>query len=263
MVQNCDLARLRSATAVFTQGHRIYPLSLKEDIALGNPEAVLNLGLGDPELMKLVQPEESSRKGGAYEFIEQLAQKYDTVLEPTVPKWDWNCETTGESPLAKIHQAFEKKSDISGGQVQRVAANIKLVLVDEPSSSLQHASVCLEETSSSLDPIGEQESELFENIINEREGKTTIIVTHRFCHLVEHADLILCMKHGRLIEQGTHQELLALGKKGEYRQLYTATDNESNGKKTSRESEGKSGIRTGLDGLRRRRVAAPELQTST
>ncbi|KAJ7684327.1 P-loop containing nucleoside triphosphate hydrolase protein [Mycena polygramma] len=256
-IQKCDLARLRSATAVFTQGHHIYPLSLKENIALGSPEAVLNVGLQDPDLMKLVQ--ESSRKGGAYEFIERLADKYDTVLEPTVPKWHWNCETTDESPLAKIHQAFEKKSDISGGQVQRVAAsrtfmrltsgNIKLVLADEPSSS--------------LDPIGEQE--LFENIINERKGKTMIIVTHRFCHLVEHADLILCMKQGRLIEQGTHQELLALGKKGEYRQLYTAQtmDNESNEKETSRESERKSGSQTGLDGLRRRRVAAPELKTST
>jgi ABC-type multidrug transport system fused ATPase/permease subunit len=78
----------------------------------------------------------------------------------------------------------------------------RLVVVDEPSSA--------------MDPAGEYE--LFKNLREARKGKTTILITHRFAHLTKHADVILCMKDGRLVEQGTHAELLA--REGEYFKLY-------------------------------------------
>jgi ABC-type multidrug transport system fused ATPase/permease subunit len=80
--------------------------------------------------------------------------------------------------------------------------NVKLVVVDEPSAA--------------MDPAGEYE--LFKNLREARAGKTMIFITHRFGHLTKHADLILCMKDGRLAEQGTHAELIT--RKGEYFNLY-------------------------------------------
>jgi ABC-type multidrug transport system fused ATPase/permease subunit len=80
--------------------------------------------------------------------------------------------------------------------------NTKLVLVDEPSSA--------------MDPKAEYE--LFRNLREARAGKTMICVTHRFGHLTKHADLILCLKDGHLVEQGTHTELMK--KNGEYKEMY-------------------------------------------
>jgi ABC-type multidrug transport system fused ATPase/permease subunit len=79
---------------------------------------------------------------------------------------------------------------------------VRMVVVDEPSSA--------------MDPAGEYE--LFKRLREARQGKTMIFITHRFGHLTKHADVILCMKDGRLVEQGTHAELVAM--KGEYYDLY-------------------------------------------
>jgi ABC-type multidrug transport system fused ATPase/permease subunit len=80
--------------------------------------------------------------------------------------------------------------------------SVRLVVVDEPSSA--------------MDPAGEYG--LFKRLREARQGKTMIFITHRFGHLTKHADVILCMKDGRLVEKGTHAELVA--KKGEYYDLY-------------------------------------------
>jgi ABC-type bacteriocin/lantibiotic exporter with double-glycine peptidase domain len=80
--------------------------------------------------------------------------------------------------------------------------NVKLLIADEPSAA--------------MDPAGE--FELFNHLREARYGKTMIFITHRFGHLTKHADLILCMKDGQLVEQGTHAELVA--RKGEYFDLY-------------------------------------------
>jgi ABC-type multidrug transport system fused ATPase/permease subunit len=79
---------------------------------------------------------------------------------------------------------------------------VRLVVVDEPSSA--------------MDPAGEYE--LFKRLREARQGKTMIFITHRFGHLTKHADLILCRPEGKLVEQGTHAELIAM--EGEYFDLY-------------------------------------------
>jgi len=76
--------------------------------------------------------------------------------------------------------------------------------------------VVVDEPSSALDPEGELE--LFDNLRKTRDGKTMVFVTHRFGHLTKYADLIICMKDGRVVESGTHQELVELD--GEYSNLY-------------------------------------------
>ncbi|KAJ6606084.1 P-loop containing nucleoside triphosphate hydrolase protein [Mycena vulgaris] len=208
-IRNYRLADLHGATAVLTQDHYIYPLSLAENISIGNPEQVSS--------EDLVQ--QSARKGRADTFISKLSEGYDTMLTPTAAlrqSADFSYPDT--TPLFKIYKTFEKGTDVSGGERQRVVAartfmrltsnQIKLVVADEPSSN--------------LDPRGEWE--LFQNLLSEREGKTMIFVTHRFGHLTKHADLILCIKDGRLIEQGTHNQLMAAkgedGEHGEYYRLY-------------------------------------------
>ncbi|KAK0492735.1 P-loop containing nucleoside triphosphate hydrolase protein [Armillaria luteobubalina] len=74
----------------------------------------------------------------------------------------------------------------------------------------------LDKPSSALDPEGE--ALLFGNLIDERDGKTMIFVTHWFGHLAKHADLIVCMKDGNIVETGNHKELVEMN--GEYAKLY-------------------------------------------
>lgn len=79
---------------------------------------------------------------------------------------------------------------------------VRLALYDEPSAS--------------LDP--KAEFELFERLRAMKGQRTMLFITHRFGHLTKYADVILFMKDGRIVEQGSHQELLAA--EGEYASLY-------------------------------------------
>jgi len=74
----------------------------------------------------------------------------------------------------------------------------------------------VDEPSSALDAEGELQ--LFQRLMQAREGKTMVFVTHRFGHLTKFADQIICMKDGMIVESGSHGELMAAA--GEYSKLY-------------------------------------------
>lgn len=81
--------------------------------------------------------------------------------------------------------------------------------------------VILDEPSSNLDP--EAEYDLFKNIKKFRRGKTTIFITHRF-NTVRIADRILVLEHGKVMEFGSHEELMRITG-GRYRYLYSLQKN--------------------------------------
>ncbi|KAG5637564.1 hypothetical protein H0H81_004141 [Sphagnurus paluster] len=218
-IEEYRLSDLRDAMALLNQEHSIYPVSMGENIGLGYVACAT-----DPEAIGL-----AAEKGGATEVLKSLDEGLDTVLHPVKTARGLELELPKHQVLEDILDGLEVQREVSGmsirfgfrclevtvataGEKQRLVAartfmrlcspKIKLVAVDEPSSA--------------LDPRGELE--LFSHLRAERVGKMMIFVTHRFGHLTCHADLILCMKNGTIVEAGRHEELLPLN--GEYATLY-------------------------------------------
>ncbi len=155
--------------------------SLRDHIALVSQDAVLfdvsageNIGFGD---LSASQPaiEAAARAAAADEFIAGLPEGYGSAVG-------------------------EGGTNLSGGQRQRIAL-ARAFLKDAPILLLDEATAALDAESERL--IGEA-------LIRLSEGRTTLVIAHRLA-TVRHADLICVMDKGRIVEQGTHDELVARG----------------------------------------------------
>ena len=126
--------------------------------------------------------------------LSTLASNYDKGLDQILSK-DYDEHST---------------TDLSGGQWQRLA--IARVLFRSPNVLL------LDEPTSAID--AKSENKIFHNIFESQKGKTTIIISHRFS-TVRRATHIIVLERGKLIESGTHEELIAK-KRGVYKTLFEA-----------------------------------------
>jgi ABC-type multidrug transport system fused ATPase/permease subunit len=136
-------------------------------------------------------------------------------------------ESAGAANLATLDtilaRGYEGGTELSGGQWQRIALARALCAVQ-----LGAGVVLLDEPTAQLDVRGE--AEIFDRILTASRNCTTILISHRFS-TVRHADRICVLEHGKVVELGTHDELMALG--GRYHtmfnlqaQRFTATEDE-------------------------------------
>jgi ATP-binding cassette subfamily B protein len=163
---------------IIFQDFNRYELSAADNIGFGFIPR-----LGDREAIRA-----AASKAGILEAIERLPKGFDTPLS----------------------RQYEGGADLSGGQWQRIAIARALFALEGGASIL-----VLDEPTAALDVRAE--AEFFANFVGLTRGVTTILISHRFSS-VRNADGMVVLQGGRVVEKGTHEELLDAG--GRYAKLF-------------------------------------------
>jgi len=169
-IREFQLRSLRRQIAMILQPPLLFPFTIRENIAYGRPEASME------EILS------AARIAQVHDFIEQLPQKYDTIVS-------------------------EQGSTLSEGQKLRltiargILLNAPILILDEPTSSVD----------------SETEALIMDGLERLMAGRTTFIIAHRLS-TVRQADLILVLSDGQIVEQGSFGELLR--RRGPFASLY-------------------------------------------
>jgi ATP-binding cassette subfamily B protein len=162
-VEQIALSRVRGWIGYVPQEHLLLSKSIRDNIALGVPEAT------EEEVRKAIELASFTKD------IEHLPDGLETIV--------------GENGVM-----------LSGGQKQRVSIARALMINPEI--------LILDDSLSAVD--ARTESAILGNLRRERSGKTTFIATHRLSAVV-HADWIIVLDEGKIVEEGTHEQLMLLG----------------------------------------------------
>lgn len=184
-LRTVDAAQLRQRIGAVFQDFMEYDLTARENVALGDLSV-----LDDPERLHT-----AARRAGVHDLLSSLPRGYDTLLTRLF---------FGESDQGDPETGIR----LSGGQWQRVAlarAFLRdrgdLMILDEPSAGLD----------------AEAEHELHTRLRQHREGRTSVLVSHRL-GAIRAADRIVVVADGTVVEQGGHEVLLAA--EGAYARLF-------------------------------------------
>lgn len=240
-----DLDHWRAQIGVVLQDFNRYHLSVRENIGLGQLT----------QLEEVEQVHRAAAQGGALGLIARLPQGLETLLGRFLSLSHSAGPATGvmmtKAPSARKGPQSGRiesgGSELSGGEWQKIALSRAFMRAGSAAAPVETAEaeeegekgvaqqeeektkeaaglitptdsaqiLILDEPSAALD--ARSEAGLFERLWELSRGKTTLLISHRLSTL-KRADKIIVLKAGKVIEQGTHPELLALG--GEYARLY-------------------------------------------
>ena len=171
-VKDLSFEQVRSSNAVVMQDVFLFSDTIEENIKMGRSKD-----------MKLEEVQKAAAFAQAQDFIEDMEQKYETVIG-------------------------ERGVGLSGGQKQRISIARAL--------SKEAPILVLDDSTSALDMETEHE---IQKTLNELKGTTKVIIAHRIS-AVRHADEIIYLEDGKIAERGTHEQLLAM--RGLYYKTYMA-----------------------------------------
>ena len=179
-LRDYSIEDLHHEIGVIFQDFMRYEMTARENIIVGRVD-----GNGSPESIRLACIEEAARKSQASQVIRKLPERYDQMLG----------------------RRFEGGVDLSTGEWQRMALaraylrDAQLLILDEPTAALDARS----------------ELQVFERFAELTAGKMALLISHRFS-TVRMADRIVVLEAGKLVEEGTHAQLLASG--GRYASMF-------------------------------------------